>query len=114
MVGEVLLDLVTHLSRKEMLKRSILRVPGSSWKGRVQGSSCLLEFTPMPPPHRKPGTLSNGTLSLKFMQRALIAENKTPVEAEKAETLDDSKWFIDSAAQQTTLAESQSLYVFII
>jgi hypothetical protein len=56
----------------------------------------------MPPPSRKPGTLSNGTLSLKFMQRALIAENKAPVEAEKAEIVDDSKWFIDPAAQHAT------------
>jgi len=63
----------------------------------------------MPPPPRKPGMLSNGTLSLKFMQRALIAENKAPVEAEKAETLDDSKWFIDPALQQAMQAESQSL-----
>jgi len=43
------------------------------------------------------------------MQRALIAENKAPVEAEKAETLDDSKWFIDPALQQAMQAESQSL-----
>jgi hypothetical protein len=69
----------------------------------------------MPPPPRKPGTLSNGTLSLKFMQRALIAENKVPVEAEKAETTDDSKWFIDhlpapldSPTQQATWAHPQS------
>ncbi len=65
----------------------------------------------MPPPSRTPGTLSNGTLSLKFMQRALIAENKAPVEAEKAETVDDSKWFIHPAAQHATWAEPQSLWV---
>ena len=68
----------------------------------------------MPPPSRTPGTLSNGTLSLKFMQRALIAENKAPVEAEKAETVDDSKWFIDPAAQHATSAGPQSLCVFLI
>jgi len=43
------------------------------------------------------------------MQRALIAENKAPVEAAKAEIADDSKWFIDPAAQQATQAETQSL-----
>lgn len=63
----------------------------------------------MPPPSRQPGTLSNGTLSLKFMQRALIAENKAPVEAAKAEIADDSKWFIDPTAQQATQDEIQSL-----
>lgn len=46
------------------------------------------------------------------MQRALIAENKAPVEAEKAKTGDDSKWFIDPAAQHATWAEPQSLWVF--
>lgn len=107
MVGEVLLGLVPHMSTKGVSKLSISRVLGSSWRRR--GASHSLEFTPMPPPPRKPGTLSNGTLSLKFMQRALIAENKAPVEAEKAETVDDSKWFIDSAAQQDTQIGTQSL-----
>lgn len=107
MVGKVLLDLVPHMSTKEVLKVSVLRVPGSSWEW--EGCKSLLEFTQMPPPTRKPGTLSNGTLSLKFMQRALIAENKAPVEAEKAEKVDDSKWFIDPAAQHATWAEPQSL-----
>jgi len=63
----------------------------------------------MPPPTRKPGALSNGTLSLKFMQRALIAENKAPVEAEKAQIMDDSKWFIGPAAQHAPWTEPQSL-----
>lgn len=106
MVGEVLQVLVPYMSSKEMLKVSILRVPGSLWRGR--GLSRTLNSTSMPPPSRKPGILSNGTLSLKFMQRALIAENKAPVEAEKAKTGDDSKWFIDPAAQQATWAEPQS------
>ena len=75
-----------------------------------EGAKSFLGTHPqMPPPPRKPGTLSNGTLSLKFMQRALIAENKAPVEAEKAETLDDAKWFIDPTAQQDTRVETQSL-----
>ncbi|KIM24844.1 hypothetical protein M408DRAFT_10735 [Serendipita vermifera MAFF 305830] len=45
----------------------------------------------MPP--RAPGTLSNGVLSLKFMQRGLAADQK-PVEAEKAVLIDDSHWEI--------------------
>lgn len=47
---------------------------------------------------RKPGTLSNGTLSLKFMQRGL-AENQKPVEAEKAEIDDESKWVVVSRSE---------------
>ncbi|CAG7850365.1 SubName: Full=Uncharacterized protein {ECO:0000313/EMBL:CCA72124.1} [Serendipita indica DSM 11827] len=45
----------------------------------------------MPP--RAPGTLSNGVLSLKFMQRGL-SSTETPVQLDRAEIVDDSKWII--------------------
>lgn len=59
----------------------------------------------MPP--RIPGTLSNGVMSLKFMQRALVAEQK-PVQAEAAEILDDSKWVIARSPEEDALHNTSS------
>ncbi|KAG8819577.1 hypothetical protein FRC17_010391 [Serendipita sp. 399] len=43
---------------------------------------------------RKPGTLSNGLMSLKFMQRAAASTGEQPQEAERAKVTDDSEWYI--------------------
>lgn len=59
----------------------------------------------MPP--RIPGTLSNGVMSLKFMQRALVAEQK-PVQPEAAEILDDSKWVIARSPEEDALHTTSS------
>lgn len=60
----------------------------------------------MPP--RTSGALSNGLMSLKFMQRALAPDEK-PVKAEAAEIVDDSKWVIErSPEEEAALAASAS------
>jgi len=46
---------------------------------------------------KKPGSLSNGTLSLKFMQRAGAASK---VEADKKALKDDSEWHAPEAVRQ--------------
>jgi len=58
----------------------------------------------MPP--RVPGTLSNGTLSLKFMKRGLAADQK-PVEAERAQIVDDSSWEIAHPPETKALLNTE-------
>ncbi|KAG8793470.1 hypothetical protein FRC16_010949 [Serendipita sp. 398] len=43
---------------------------------------------------RKPVTLSNGLMSLKFMQRAAASSGEQTQEAERARVVDDSEWYI--------------------
>lgn len=68
----------------------------------------------MPP--RIPGTFSNGVMSLKFMQRAMAAEQK-PVQAEAAEIIDDSKWVIARSPEEEALQSTpvhQCVTIFMI
>ena len=58
------------------------------------------------------GGLSNGTLSLKFMQRAQISANESPVEAARAKLVNDSEWELPAARAGQSKASSgrQSMY----
>jgi hypothetical protein len=45
-------------------------------------------------------TLSNGTLSLRFMQNAHRAKNLAEVEAERATVKDDGQWEVSQEVKQ--------------
>ena len=57
-------------------------------------------------------TLSNGTLSLRFMQNALRAKNNAVTEAQKAQVKGEDEWHVPSSVREAWgIAGGEASYV---